>query len=61
MQSQERIEREMVDISQIGASLADQDVLVRARIHNTRLKGKQCFLVLRQRAYTIQVNIFYCL
>lgn len=58
MQSQEKLERKMVDISEIGAKLADQDVLVRARIHTTRLKGKQCFLVLRQRAYTIQAMAF---
>jgi hypothetical protein len=32
-------------------------VLVRARVHNTRGKGKSAFLVLRQRTATVQVCV----
>eukprot|EP00158_Paraphelidium_tribonemae_P002558 Partr_v1_DN25468_c0_g1_i1_m53747 putative Aspartyl-tRNA synthetase len=31
-----------------------QRVLVKARVHNTRAKGKQCFMVLRQQRSTVQ-------
>lgn len=35
---------------------SSDQVLVRARIHNTRGKGKSAFLVLRQRTATVQVR-----
>eukprot|EP00096_Caligus_rogercresseyi_P013967 TRINITY_DN652_c0_g1_i2.p1 TRINITY_DN652_c0_g1~~TRINITY_DN652_c0_g1_i2.p1 ORF type:complete len:449 (-),score=162.21 TRINITY_DN652_c0_g1_i2:308-1654(-) len=37
---------------------ADQVVWVRARLHTSRAKGKQCFCVLRQQEFTIQCVAF---
>lgn len=30
---------------------------IRARLHTSRARGKQCFIVLRQREYSVQVLI----
>ncbi|KAI3641268.1 hypothetical protein MIR68_000740 [Amoeboaphelidium protococcarum] len=56
-QSQNRERRVRIRISDIGVSSdikVDEKVLLRARVHNTRAKGKQCFMVLRQQIATIQ-------
>ena len=47
-------DRKFVDVKDLGASLADQVVWLRGRLHTSRAKGKQCFFVLRQQSYTIQ-------
>jgi aspartyl/asparaginyl-tRNA synthetase len=36
-----------VHVSQLSAKNEGQDVWLRARVHNTRAKGNNCFLVLR--------------
>lgn len=43
-------------MEKLDASLIGQTVLVRARVHNVRAKGKSAFLVLRQNTSTAQVS-----
>ncbi|KAK3106244.1 hypothetical protein FSP39_015912 [Pinctada imbricata] len=54
IQSAEVIDREYLDVKDLGASVADKKVWVRARLQTSRAKGKQCFFVLRQQKYTVQ-------
>jgi aspartyl-tRNA synthetase len=44
-------------LEHLNASRAGQQVLIRARVHNTRGTGKQCFLVLRQQSITVQAVV----
>lgn len=43
-----------MNVDVLNAKLKDQDVWVRARLHTSRAKGKQCFFVLRQQHCTVQ-------
>ena len=52
-QSQNRPGRERARIDSLAERIGDR-VLVKARVHNSRAKGKQCFLVLRQQKSTVQ-------
>lgn len=52
--TQERTKTVYTDIKQIDAACHDKQVTVRARIHNSRVKGNLAFLVLRESFYTIQ-------
>jgi aspartyl-tRNA synthetase len=54
VQSKEKLDRKFHDVSELTGALADQKVWVRARLHTSRSKGKQCFFTLRQKIYTIQ-------
>ncbi|CAK1549022.1 unnamed protein product [Leptosia nina] len=49
-------DRVYVDVKDLSEK-AGQDVWVRARLHTTRAKGKQCFAVLRQNSSTVQLLI----
>ncbi|CAH4036814.1 unnamed protein product [Pieris brassicae] len=51
------MEREYVDVKDMGEEFAGQNVWVRARLQTSRAKGKQCFAVLRQNSATIQLLI----
>ncbi|XP_070175500.1 aspartate--tRNA ligase, cytoplasmic-like isoform X2 [Littorina saxatilis] len=53
-QSQEKIERKIYKVCELTPDLADKKVWVRARLHTSRAKGKQCFFVLRQQKWTVQ-------
>lgn len=46
-------------IKDLCLNIKDQNVLVRGRLHTSRAKGKQCFMVLRQQQFTVQclVNV----
>jgi len=58
IQSKEKyLERNFVDVRDLKGSIGQKPVWVRARIHTSRCKGKQCFLVLRQQSSTVQVLI----
>jgi len=57
-QSREKLNRTLVDIGSLTASMADKEVWVRARLHTSRAKGKQCFFVLRQQHKTAQAIAF---
>ena len=53
-QSQEKLNKKVYKVSELGSNLIDQKVWVRGRLHTSRAKGKQCFFVLRQQQYTVQ-------
>jgi len=58
IQSQEISGRKWLDVGSLGSEHVGQKVLVRARIHNTRGKGKSAFIVLRQKCFTVQCVLF---
>ncbi|XP_050096819.1 aspartate--tRNA ligase, cytoplasmic [Anopheles aquasalis] len=47
-------ERKFVKVSELVQCQRDAEVWVRGRVHTSRCKGKQCFLVLRQQSSTVQ-------
>lgn len=49
-------ERSFIDVRDLKGSVGKQ-TWVRGRVHTSRCKGKQCFLVLRQQSSTVQVLI----
>lgn len=58
IQSEEKHpERNFVAVHDLSQSIGKDAVWVRARIHTSRCKGKQCFLVLRQQSSTVQAII----
>ncbi|XP_033336549.2 aspartyl-tRNA synthetase [Megalopta genalis] len=55
IQSKEKhAERKFTDIKNLSPALENQTVWLRGRLHTSRAKGKQCFIVLRQQSYTVQ-------
>ncbi|XP_052004302.1 aspartate--tRNA ligase, cytoplasmic-like [Xyrauchen texanus] len=56
-QSQQKLDRALVRVQELTPEKAEQQIWVRARIHTSRAKGKQCFLVLRQQQFTMQALI----
>eukprot|EP01137_Pigoraptor_chileana_P004562 Opistho-2@46364 len=57
-QSAEKKVRNWTRVLDLSSAHAGQSVLIRARIHNSRTTGKQCFLVLRQRQSTVQALVY---
>uniref|UniRef100_A0A7M4EAG9 Aspartate--tRNA ligase, cytoplasmic n=1 Tax=Crocodylus porosus TaxID=8502 RepID=A0A7M4EAG9_CROPO len=57
IQSQEKPERVLVKIKDLTTEKADEVIWVRGRIHTSRAKGKQCFLVLRQQQFNVQALV----
>ena len=54
-QSQSKSSIHLIDnFAILTEKLAGQSVWVRARLHTSRAKGKQCFFVLRQQQFTVQ-------
>lgn len=49
-------DRIFVKVTNLNESIG-KDIWVRGRIHTSRCKGKQCFLVLRQQSSTVQCLI----
>ena len=47
-------ERKFVHIKDLNPTVAGQVVWIRGRLHTSRAKGKQCFIVIRQQSHTIQ-------
>ena len=58
IQSRYKSERVWQAISGLDETLAGQSVWLRARIHASRSKGKNCFLVVRQGCYSVQACMF---
>ncbi|XP_066299678.1 aspartate--tRNA ligase, cytoplasmic-like [Branchiostoma lanceolatum] len=58
LQSTEKPDRRLVRVEELTPSLAGETVWVRARMHTSRAKGKQCFLVLRQQQFNVQALAF---
>ncbi|XP_070517183.1 aspartate--tRNA ligase, cytoplasmic isoform X1 [Cardiocondyla obscurior] len=55
IQSKEKFEdRKFTVIKNLNKNLENQTVWLRGRLHTSRAKGKQCFIVLRQQSYTVQ-------
>merc|ERR1712168_705700 len=52
--SQEKMEVKHALLENLGKDLANQTVLIRARLHTSRGKGKQAFFVLRNRDESVQ-------
>ncbi|XP_044268889.1 aspartate--tRNA ligase, cytoplasmic [Tribolium madens] len=48
-------DRKFIYVKEVNKSLAGNVVWVRARLHTVRARGKQCFIVLRQREFTVQL------
>ncbi|CAB1346701.1 unnamed protein product [Coregonus sp. 'balchen'] len=57
VQSQQKLDRVLVRVQELTPEKADQLIWVRARIHTSRAKGKQCFLVLRQQQFNVQALV----
>jgi len=53
-QSKTKPDFRFIDVSVLSSKLNEQAVWIRARLHTSRAKGKQCFFVLRQQQYTVQ-------
>ncbi|XP_039481674.1 aspartate--tRNA ligase, cytoplasmic [Drosophila santomea] len=49
-----RSERNFVPVSELSGQVGKGLVWVRGRVHTSRAKGKQCFLILRQQSSTVQ-------
>mmetsp|Transcript_39896 Transcript_39896/g.106587 ORF Transcript_39896/g.106587 Transcript_39896/m.106587 type:complete len:576 (+) Transcript_39896:3-1730(+) len=58
VQSNQATKRSFVHTSQLDSSFIGKEVWVRARVHNTRAKGNNCFIVLRQSGSTVQGALF---
>lgn len=56
VQSTEITGKNWTSVRELSEDLKGQTVLLRGRIHAVRGKGKSCFLVLRQRTATVQVQ-----
>ncbi|XP_029675158.1 aspartate--tRNA ligase, cytoplasmic [Formica exsecta] len=55
IQSKEKFEdRKFTAIKNLNKNLENEIVWLRGRLHTSRAKGKQCFIVLRQQSYTVQ-------
>lgn len=50
-------ERNFILVKDLNKSLDGKTVWVRARLHTVRARGKQCFIVLRQREFTVQLLV----
>jgi len=59
IQSETKTDRKWTNVSELNASMKDQQIWVRARVHNSRKQGnKLCFLTLRQDVATVQAVAF---
>lgn len=54
---EDRIFTRVSDLSEFSKKSPNQNVWVRGRVHTSRCKGKQCFLILRQQSSTVQCVI----
>lgn len=61
IQSQEshddRVFTKVSELSAFHGKHPNQSVWIRGRVHTSRAKGKQCFLILRQQSSTVQCVI----
>merc|ERR1711962_1403776 len=56
--SKERLTTVVTHVKELGLKLKGKTVTVRGRLHTSRAKGKQCFIVLRQQAASVQCLIY---
>ncbi|XP_044751429.1 aspartate--tRNA ligase, cytoplasmic [Coccinella septempunctata] len=57
IRSESKVERKYHKVCELTKDNAENEVWVRARLQTVRARGKQCFIVLRQREFTIQVLV----
>ena len=57
VQSKEKTNRVWVDVCDMSLARKGERVLIRARMHTSRATGKQCFVMLRQRQFSIQTLV----
>ncbi|CAF1034480.1 unnamed protein product [Adineta steineri] len=57
IQSKEKCDHELFPVCDINETLTKQTIWVRGRLHTSRGKGKQCFIVIRHQSATIQAFI----
>lgn len=53
----DRIFTKVSELSEFLEKCPNQSVWIRGRVHTSRAKGKQCFLILRQQSSTVQCVI----
>lgn len=53
----ERVFVKVSDLAEYAKGNGEKMVWVRGRVHTSRCKGKQCFLILRQQSSTVQCLI----
>lgn len=53
-----RFTKKFTKVEDLTPALDGQEVIVRARVHNARAKGKVCFIVLREVTSTVQAGLF---
>ncbi|XP_046421718.1 aspartate--tRNA ligase, cytoplasmic [Neodiprion fabricii] len=47
-------DRKFTHVQDLNPNIAGQIIWLRGRLHTSRAKGKQCFLILREQSYTVQ-------
>ncbi|KAK0175172.1 hypothetical protein PV327_008945 [Microctonus hyperodae] len=47
-------DRKFVDVKDLDSKLIEKSIWLRGRLHTSRAKGKQCFIVIRQQSSTVQ-------
>lgn len=56
--SKEKPNTVLTEVRDLKVGLTGKTVTVRGRLHTSRAKGKQCFMVVRQRAASVQCLVF---
>ena len=54
----ERYQVKFTAVKDLDDALKDQEVFVRGRLHQSRAKGKTCFIVVREQFATVQAAMF---
>jgi len=57
-QSKSKPDTRLTHIGDLGVKLDEKTVTIRGRMHTSRAKGKQCFMVIRQQQVTVQCLVF---
>ena len=57
-QSKSKPDTKLTHIGDLGVKLDEKTVTIRGRLHTSRAKGKQCFMVIRQQQVTVQCLVF---
>jgi len=57
IQSKEKVDIQLLPVRDVNETLAKQTIWVRGRLHTSRGKGKQCFLVIRHQSATLQAVV----
>lgn len=57
IQSKEKTDRVWTDLKELDLSKKGEKVLIRGRLHTSRGTGKQCFVMMRQRYWTVQAFV----